>query len=60
MYTYLQSKVDCFVFFVAMRSSKPGHFRPVLGIFGKLSMRRGALAWFHDVWTCVVKFLNIE
>jgi hypothetical protein len=21
----------------------------VLGVFGKLSMRRGAWAWFHDV-----------
>jgi hypothetical protein len=29
----------------------------VLGVFGKLSMRRGAWAWFHDVWQ---KFLNIE
>jgi hypothetical protein len=23
-------------------------------------MRRGAWAWFHDVWTCGAKFLNIE
>jgi len=34
----------------------------VLGVFGKLSARTGAWAWFHDVWTCVVqqKFLNVE
>jgi len=25
----------------------------VLGLFGKLwRRRRGALAWFHGVWTC--------
>jgi hypothetical protein len=23
----------------------------ILGLVGKLSMRRGALSWFHDVWT---------
>jgi hypothetical protein len=27
----------------------------VLDVFGQLSMRRGAWAWFHDVWTCDVK-----
>jgi hypothetical protein len=27
----------------------------VLGVFGKHSTRRGALAWFHDVWTCDAK-----
>jgi len=27
----------------------------VLGLFGKFSRRRGALAWFHGVWTCGVK-----
>jgi hypothetical protein len=33
----------------------------VLGVFGKLSMRRGAWAWFHNVWNwSVQKFLNIE
>jgi hypothetical protein len=30
----------------------------VLGVFGKLSMRRGARAWFHDVWTCGAKVLE--
>jgi hypothetical protein len=27
----------------------------VLGVFGKLWMRRGASTWFHDVWTCGAK-----
>ncbi len=30
----------------------------VLGLFGKLSTRRGAWAWFHDVWTCGAKVLE--
>jgi hypothetical protein len=25
------------------------------GVFGKLSIRKGAWAWFHDVWTCSAK-----
>jgi len=29
-----------------------------LGVFGKVSMRRGAWAWFHDVWTCGAKVLE--
>jgi hypothetical protein len=33
----------------------------VLDVFGQVLMRRGAWAWFHDVWTCSAKkFLNIE
>jgi hypothetical protein len=32
----------------------PGSF----GVFGKLSTRRGAWAWFHDVWTCGAKVLE--
>jgi hypothetical protein len=27
----------------------------IYGVFGKLSMKRGAWAWFHDVWTCGAK-----
>jgi hypothetical protein len=30
----------------------------ILGLFGKLSRRRGALAWFHDVWICNIEFLE--
>jgi hypothetical protein len=29
-----------------------------LGLFGKLSTRRGAWAWFHDIWTCGAKVLE--
>jgi hypothetical protein len=46
-----------FVLFVLMRSTKPGCYY-VLGLSGKLSSRRGALAWFHDVWTCIAKVLE--
>jgi len=30
----------------------------ILGLFGKLSRRWGALAWFHEVWTCGAKVLE--
>jgi hypothetical protein len=30
----------------------------VLGVFGKLLTRRGAWAWFHDIWTCSAKVLE--
>jgi hypothetical protein len=30
----------------------------VLGVFGKLSMSRGAWAWFHDDWTWGAKVLE--
>jgi hypothetical protein len=30
----------------------------VLNIFGKLLRRRGALAWFHGIWTCGVEVLE--
>jgi hypothetical protein len=30
----------------------------ILGLFGKLLRRRGALAWFHGVWTCGVEILE--
>ncbi len=30
----------------------------VLGLFGKLSRRRGASVWFHGVWTCGVEVLE--
>jgi hypothetical protein len=39
---------------VIMRSTEPH----VLGVFGKLSTRRGAWAWFHDIWTCDAKVLE--
>jgi hypothetical protein len=30
----------------------------VLGVFGKLWTRRGAWAWFHDIWTSGAKVLE--
>ncbi len=30
----------------------------VLGVVGKLWMRRGRYAWFHDIWTCSAKVLE--
>ncbi len=30
----------------------------VLDLFGKLSRRRGASAWFHGIWTCSVEVLE--
>jgi hypothetical protein len=30
----------------------------VLGVFGKLSMRRSAWAWFHGIWTSGTKVLE--
>jgi len=39
-----------------MRSTELGCASdPVLGVFGKLWMRRGAWAWFRDFWTCGAK-----
>ncbi len=59
--TYLsmkQGSLFCFVSFVLMRSTKPACLDSALGLFGKLSRRRGASAWFHDVWTCGAKVLE--
>jgi len=41
-----------------MRSTKLDASDCVLGIFGKLSTRWGAWAWFHGVWTCGAKVLE--
>jgi hypothetical protein len=30
----------------------------IFGLFGKLSRRRGAWAWFHGIWTCNAKVLE--
>jgi hypothetical protein len=29
-----------------------------LGVFGKVSVRSGAWAWFHDIWNCHAKVLE--
>ncbi len=44
--------------FVIMRSTNLGCIRLCSSVFGKLLTRRGAWAWFHDVWTCNAKVLE--
>jgi hypothetical protein len=60
-YIYLWRKVVCFVLFCfcSYEIHQIGMLQNcVLGIFGKLLMRSGAWAWFHDVWTCSAKVLE--
>ncbi len=56
---YLWRKVVCFVLFcfVVMRSTEDAS-NHVLDTFGKILMKRGAWAWFHDIWTCGAKVLE--
>ncbi len=58
---YLSTKEGSLFCFVVMRSTEPGCFRCVLGVFGKLSTRRevnglGSMTFGLEVQ----KFLNIE
>jgi hypothetical protein len=53
---YLWSKVVCLFCFVLMRSWDASDC--VLGVFGKVLMRRGAWTWFREVWTCSAKVLE--
>jgi len=58
---YLWRKVVClFVLFCLYLWDPPnqGASDRVLGLFGKLSTRRVAWAWFHDFWTCRAKVLE--
>ncbi len=60
-YTYLSVKESSFFWFVVMRSTEPGTRMLQIvffAVFGKLSMRRGAWAWFDDVWNCGPKVLE--
>jgi len=41
-----------------MRSINQDASNRLLGLFGKLSRRRGASAWFHGIWTCGVEVLE--
>jgi hypothetical protein len=57
---YLWNKVVCLFSFVLywwdpLNQDASHH---VLGLFGKLSRRRGALAWFHGIWTSGVEVLE--
>jgi hypothetical protein len=44
--------------FCSMRSTKPGCFRSCSWCLWKALNEEGALAWFHDSWTCGVKVLE--
>ncbi len=58
---YLWRKVVClFVCFVLYWWESPNQDVSdcVLGLIGKLLRRRGAWAWFHEVWTCRAKVLE--
>jgi hypothetical protein len=57
---YLWRKVVCLFFSVLYRWDPPDQDASdrVLGLFGKLSRRRVASAWFHGIWTCGVKVLE--
>jgi len=57
---YPWRKVVCFVVMI-IRSTELGYALDcVFGVFGKLSTRRDAWAWFHGIWTCGTKVLDIE
>jgi len=57
--SYLSMNKGSLFCFVVMRSTNPGLFQIcVLGVFGTLSTRMGAWAWFHDIWTCGAKILE--
>ncbi len=56
-YIFPGRKVVCFVLYLWDPPNWDASYH-VLGVFGKLSMRRGALAWFHDLWTWGAKILE--
>ncbi len=58
--TIYEGRVVCFVLFCLYRWNLPNRdaSHSVLGLFGKLSRRRGASAWFHGVWTSCAEVLE--
>ncbi len=55
---YLWRKVVCFVLLSLWDLPNWGISNCILHVFGQLSTRRGALSWFHDVWTCGAEVLE--
>ncbi len=55
---YLWRKVACFVLLSLWDLPNWGISNCILHVFGQLSTRRGALSWFHDVWTCGAEVLE--
>jgi hypothetical protein len=49
----------CFVLYLCDPLNKDASDR-ILGLFGKLSTKKGASAWLHGVRLAVQKFLIIE
>jgi len=54
---YLWRKVVCYVLILWDPPNRDASDH-ILGVFGKLLLRTGAWAWFHDVWTCGAKVLE--
>jgi hypothetical protein len=55
-----EASLLCFVLYCSYEIHQTGMLQIVFfGLFGKLlMMRRGAWAWFHDIWTCSAKGLE--
>jgi hypothetical protein len=53
-----EGSLVCFVGMMEIHRTNWNATDHVLGVFAKLSMRRGAWAWFHDVWTCGAKVID--
>jgi hypothetical protein len=53
-------KVVCLFCFVLYLWDQPNQDASdcVLGLFGKLLMRKSSSAWLHDIWTCDAKVLE--
>jgi hypothetical protein len=54
---HLPMKEGSLFCFLVMRSTEHAS-DPILGVFGTLVTKRGARAWFHDIWTCGAKVLE--
>jgi hypothetical protein len=55
---YLWRKVFCLFCLYLWDPPNQDASDHILGHFGKLLRRRGAWAWFHDVWTCGAEVLE--
>jgi hypothetical protein len=58
MVIYLWTKVVCLFCLYLWDPLNQDASDHILGLFGKLSRRRVALAWFHGIWTCGGKVLE--
>jgi hypothetical protein len=58
LWSNLAMKEGKLFWFVVTRSTKLGCFRSCSWCLWKALTRRGAWAWFHDVWNCSAKVLE--